>query len=95
MTLWQHNKDNINIVYQPSLLLSLYKFNSHGGVVIQIAFMTLCGQTLFYSEGKGVGHNLTIEQFVTPHHGVCTNHSTVFSHMIPEVHDLTGNKMLV
>ena len=82
MTLWQHNKDNI--VYQPSLLLSLCKFNSRGEVVIQIAFMTLCGQTLFYSEGKGVGHSH--EQFVTPRRGVCTNHSTVFSHLIPEVH---------
>ena len=76
-SLWQHNKDNINIVYQPSLLFSLYKFNSLGGVLIQIAFVTLCGQTLFYTKGKGLGHG----------HRVCSNHSIVFSHMIPEVHD--------
>jgi len=28
---------------------------------------------------------MAIEQFVTLHRGVRTNHSTVFSHMIPEV----------
>jgi len=30
---------------------------------------------------------MAIEQLVTPHRGVRTNHSTVFSHMIPEVCD--------
>jgi len=31
--------------------------------------------------------DIAIEQFVTLHRGVHTNHSTVFSHMIPEVCD--------
>ena len=43
------------------------------------------GQTLFCIEGKGV--DMAIEQLVAPHRGVHTNHSTVFSHMIPEVCD--------
>jgi len=30
---------------------------------------------------------MAIEQFVAPHRGVRTNHSTVFSHMIPELCD--------
>jgi len=29
--------------------------------------------------------DMATEQFVTPHCGVRTNHSTVFSHMIPDV----------
>ena len=28
--------------------------------------------------------DMAIEQFIAMHHGVCTNHSTVFSHMIPD-----------
>jgi len=31
--------------------------------------------------------DLAIELLVTLHRGVCTNHSTIFSHMIPEVCD--------
>ena len=31
--------------------------------------------------------DMATEQCVAPHRGVCTNHSTVFSHMIPEVCD--------
>ena len=30
---------------------------------------------------------MAIEQLVTPHCGVRTNHSTVFSHMLPEIRD--------
>ena len=36
--------------------------------------------------GKGVW-DMAIKQFVTPHRGVRTNHSTVSSHTIPEVSD--------
>jgi len=31
--------------------------------------------------------DMALEQLVALHRGVCTNHSTVFSHMIPEVCD--------
>ena len=43
------------------------------------------GQTLFRTEERV--WDLAIEQLVAPHRGVRTNHSTVFSHMIPEVCD--------
>ena len=42
------------------------------------------GQPLFRTEVKRVW-DLAIEQPVAPHRGVHTNHSTVFSHMIPDV----------
>jgi len=42
------------------------------------------GQTLFLRERVW---DMATEQFVAPHYGVRTNHSTVFSHMIPEVCD--------
>ena len=41
------------------------------------------GQTLFRTEGRV--WDMAVEQLVAPHCGVRTNHSTVFSHMIPEV----------
>jgi len=41
-----------------------------------------CGQTLFHTKGKSLGHGHR-----TVCRGVRTNHSTVFSHMIPEVCD--------
>ena len=40
------------------------------------------GQTLFRPRERV--WDMAIEQLVTPHRGVCTNQSTVFSHMIPE-----------
>jgi len=46
-------------------------------------FLVLRGQTIFGTEGKGLGYRHT----ATCRRGVRTNHSTVFSHMIPEVCD--------
>ena len=40
-----------------------------------------------YSAPRERVWDLAIEQLVAPHRGVRTNHSTVFSHMIPEVCD--------
>jgi len=38
-----------------------------------------------YSAQRERVWDMAIEQFVAPHRGVRTNHSTVFSHMIPDV----------
>ena len=43
-----------------------------------------------YSAPRESVWDLAIEQLVSPHRGVRTIHSTVFSHMIPEVCDQRG-----
>jgi len=40
-----------------------------------------------YSAPRERVWDMAIEQFVAPYRGVRTNHSTVFSHMTPEVYD--------
>ena len=42
-------------------------------------------QTLFYTEGMGLGHGH--RAVCSRHCGVGTNHSATFSHMLPEVCD--------
>jgi len=38
---------------------------------------------------------MAIEQFVAPHRGVRTNHSTVFRHMITEVQYVINGKIQI
>ena len=52
--------------------------------------LVLCGQTPFCTEGKGLGHGH--RAVCHPHRGVYTNHSAVFSHIIP---DVINRKILV
>ena len=52
-------------------------------LAIKTAFHTpWCGSTALHIKGKV--WDMAIEQFVAPHRGVRTNHSSVFSHMLPE-----------
>jgi len=52
-------------------------------VIVASSPLVSRGQTQFRTEGKGLGHSHGAVYH--PHFGVRTNHSTVFSHMTPEV----------